>query len=200
MSGARRHVRGRVLGVAGVLCALAWPAGAADISRAREVAPPPGDHGELLYELPIAPAAPLKGPAPQPAASAAASVKTLPRREARDAIPNTNPNPTPGGTASRPALKPSTPVSAPIRRTETAAATAPVRAARPDRAPETTPRSGEGQVRSAVRAGRAADVPRETPSVAGQGGKVKQAAAAPVRGAMKREKTEKSRHATKAPA
>jgi hypothetical protein len=53
MSDACRYVRAVWWGAQGVLCALALPAGAVDISQAREVAPPPGDRGELLHEVPI---------------------------------------------------------------------------------------------------------------------------------------------------
>ena len=54
-------MKGVRTGLGWALClggvALWAPAGvwAAEVSQAREVAPPPGDRGELLFELPMAP-------------------------------------------------------------------------------------------------------------------------------------------------
>lgn len=194
MSGVSRHVRALLWGVSGALCALALPVGAADISQAREVAPPPGDRGELLYEVPIAPGVPSKGLAPLPTASAASGAKAQPpRREARD----TTPAPALGAATSRQAVKPETPVSAPARRLEKAPGAASAGAARTDRAPGTALRVKEGQARSTVRDGREAGVSRETPPVAAQRAKAKPVAAAPASRAMKSEKVEKAEKAEK---
>jgi hypothetical protein len=175
-----------LLGVSGALCALALPVGAADISQAREVAPPPGDRGELLYEVPIAPATP-------------SGVKAQPRREVRD----TTQAPAPGAPTSRQAVKPETPGSAPARRMEKGPGSASASAARTDQAPGTGLRAKEGQARLTVRGGREVDVSRETPPGAGQRAKAKQVAAAPASRAMKSEKVdkvEKARGDAKAPA
>lgn len=199
MSCVSRHVRALLWGVSGALCALALPVGAADISQAREVAPPPGDRGELLYEVPIAPGGPSKGLAPLPTASAASGAKAQPRREAHD----TTPAPALGAAISRQAVKPETPVSAPARRLEKAPGAASAGAARTDRAPGTALRVKEGQARSTVRDGREVGVSRETPPVAAQRTKAKPVAAAPASRAMKSEKVEKAektRGHAKAPA
>lgn len=109
MSDACRCVRAVWWGAQGVLCALILPVGAVDISRAREVVPPPGDRGELLHEIPITSAPvpklapmvmpkerdplPAVSPAVNPAAPAAAVVQK-PRRTVKPA-PSMQAGPTP---------------------------------------------------------------------------------------------------------
>ena len=68
--------------------------GAAGVSQAREVPPPPGDRGELLYELPGSSAGPDKRSGGAPASA------VVPGRRAVPLVPT--PAPVPLATASRP--------------------------------------------------------------------------------------------------
>ena len=78
----------------GVLFSIAGPVMAAGISQAREVAPPPGDRGELLYEMPTAPVAPSRPVGAMPkarsvtptAAVASSAAKVAARTESRPPV------------------------------------------------------------------------------------------------------------------
>lgn len=166
--------------------ALAGPVMAADISQAREVAPPPGDRGELLYELPIAPVATSKPSAPPTVRSPAPVVSPASNAKAplaRDDSRTTAPGVPPGRTAARPVDKPAVGV---VRRPASEAANTPNRTGRLAGTTEKrTPRLGEPPRRAAVRGARSADVPRETPARERQRTQAKPGVAEPVRPAQK---------------
>ena len=166
--------------------ALAGPVMAADISQAREVAPPPGDRGELLYELPIAPVATSKPSAsptvrsPAPVVSPASNAKVP---LARDDSRTTAPGVPPGRTVARPVDKPAVGV---VRRPSSEAANTPNRTGRLAGTTEKrTPRLVEPPSRAVVRGARSADVPRETPARERQRTQAKPGVVEPVRPAQK---------------
>lgn len=166
--------------------ALAGPVMATGISQAREVAPPPGDRGELLYELPIAPVATSKPSAPPtvrspaPVVSPASNAKApLARDDSRTIVPGLPP----GRTAALPVDKPAVGV---VRRPASEAANTPNRTGRLAGTTEKrTPRLGEPPRRAAVRGARSADVPRETPARERPRAQAKSGVAEPVRPAQK---------------
>lgn len=166
--------------------ALAGPVMAADISQAREVAPPPGDRGELLYELPIAPVATSKPSAPPTVRSPAPVVSPASNAKvplARDDSRTTAPGVPPGRTAARPVDKPAVGV---VRRPASEAANTPSHTGRLVGTTEKrTPRLVEPPSRAAVRGARSADVPRETPARERPRAQVKPSVAEPVRPAQK---------------
>lgn len=166
--------------------ALAGPVMATSISQAREVAPPPGDRGELLYELPIAPVATSKPSAPPTVRSPAPVVSPASNAKAplaRDDSRTTAPGVPPGRTAARPVDKPAVGV---VRRPASEAANTPNRTGRLAGTTEKrTPRLGEPPRRAAVRGARSADVPRETPARERPRAQVKPSVAEPVRPAQK---------------
>jgi len=166
--------------------ALAGPVMAADISQAREVAPPPGDRGELLYELPIAPVATSKPSAPPTVRSPAPVVSPASNAKAplaRDDSRTTAPGVPPGRTAARPVDKPAVGV---VRRPSSEAANTPSHTGRLAGTTEKrTPRLGEPPRRAAVRGARSADVPRETPARERPRAQAKPGVVEPVRPAQK---------------
>lgn len=153
-------------GLCVLLLGLVGPTWATGISQAREVAPPPGDRGDLLYEVPIAPLAtsqPTETPKARstvPAVQAAASSPITPRQAARVTVPGQEPK----QSVSRSADKPVPSAAGSARRPVSAAVAASSHTQRGERAAEKdASRSDVPQARAMAQRARGTDVPRETP-------------------------------------